>query len=347
MKLRHPGSNVCCNAVTAAARETDPIPNASAFWSAPCRAAYPISATKPQFTLWPHTPEPRRQIVMASSHALALECGDCPDEPMSPATEENTLKKRRGSCAKAACRAAPACTLGPYVARKLSACWLARVASASACAAWKTPRRLSPSLARVRKTRRTLISSAASQRTRLTSLLHAASHSQSLSLPVTTLSLRDESKILSSPASTSKRAVSSPRPPSPPEMNCTSSCLDSVDSQVSKVEGVCATRTAWPRKNLSPCMQCALQKPLSMSSPCHCRQHSSGLFWPTRSASPTSEKNHQPSVKPKVVWKNAEVYCSSLATTKPPGRSRRAQFDSVLTMNGVACSTFVPMTISH
>ena len=83
-------------AAIAIAREMAPEPDASARRSAPCRAAYPISATAPQFTLWPRTPSRRCHPTIESSHALAAECGACPGEPNSPAADEKTLKKLSG-----------------------------------------------------------------------------------------------------------------------------------------------------------------------------------------------------------------------------------------------------------
>ena len=119
------------SASIAAAREIAPEPAASARRSAPCLAAYPISATAPHATLCPHTPCRRRLSAIELSHALAAACGACPAEPISPATDEYTLKTPSGVHHVAPCTEAAPCTLGPYVARKLSACWLARMASAS------------------------------------------------------------------------------------------------------------------------------------------------------------------------------------------------------------------------
>eukprot|EP00966_Prymnesium_polylepis_P178570 4135573-Prymnesium_polylepis.2 len=67
-------------------------PRVAARRSAPCRAAYPISATAPQLTLWLRAPTRSRQPVMASSHVFAAECDPCPIDPMRPAVDEYTLK---------------------------------------------------------------------------------------------------------------------------------------------------------------------------------------------------------------------------------------------------------------
>ena len=88
---------------------------------APCRAAYPISVTAPQLTLCPDTPPRRLHLAIASSQALAAECGACPGEPISPAIDENTLNKRKGTRSHAECSDTAPCTFGPYVVRKLTA----------------------------------------------------------------------------------------------------------------------------------------------------------------------------------------------------------------------------------
>ena len=134
--------------------------------------------------------------------------------------EEKMLKHARGTQLDAVCTKEAPHTLGPYVVLKLSAHWLAKSASASACAAWKMPRRNRPSMRSKRMASETAPRSEASQRIRRTSARQSANQSQSRSLPLTIRSLRDVSTICCAPPSTSNRAVSSPRPPSPPEKRC-------------------------------------------------------------------------------------------------------------------------------
>ena len=104
-------------------REMAPEPDISARRSAPYRAAYPVPATAPQFTLWPQTPSRSRQLAIESSHALAAECEACPDEPSRPAIDEKTLKTPNAMCHRLACSTTAPYTLGPYLWYVWAASW--------------------------------------------------------------------------------------------------------------------------------------------------------------------------------------------------------------------------------
>ena len=256
---------------------------------------------------------------------MADEWGAWPGDPISPATDEYTLKYSSTAEEEMACNDLAPCTLGPKAARKLVIFWLLSMASASWCAAWNTPLKRSPPPTRRRMVAAMPPSSDESHRMRWTSAAHSASQLQSSSLPATTRSLREDSTSFFAPASTRSRAVSKPSPPSPPEKKWAPSAT--LAGALGPVDlGVCATTTACPLRKLSPRMQWLPRKPFSARSDCHCGQLSSGESCPIRSASSNMLKSHQPSVMPNVICTNAIVQRASLTASMPPGLSSCEQW---------------------